>query len=126
VPGPAPPSACVVLVPIGGHLDPGCDDALGALERLGHPVWRVRGYSAVDAARNQFATDALGQGFAELMWVDSDVAFDPNDVAKLRAHDLPFTCGLYPKKGPRQWDRERQWVDEYRLFGQRRVMARCG
>ena len=99
----SPPSACVVLVPIGGAVDPGCDDALRELERRGHPVWRVRGYSAVDAARNQLATDALAKGFPELLWVDSDVAFDPNDVARLRSHDLPFTCGLYPKKGPRQF-----------------------
>jgi hypothetical protein len=49
------------------------------------------------------ATDALAQGVAELMWVDADVAFDPNDVAKLRGHNLPFTSGLYPKKGPRQF-----------------------
>lgn len=98
-----PPAACVVLVPLGGPLDPGCDDALRELERRGYPVWKYRGYSAVDAARNQMATDALGKGFEELMWVDADVAFDPNDVAKLRAHNLPITCGLYPKKGPRQF-----------------------
>jgi predicted O-methyltransferase YrrM len=91
------------LVPAGGAIDPGCDDALRELERRGYPVWRVRGYSAVDAARNQMATDALAQGFAELMWIDSDIAFDPDDVARLRAHDLPLVCGLYPKKGPRQF-----------------------
>ena len=106
MPSPAPPSACVVLVPIGGAIDPGCEDALRQLERRGYPVWRVRGYSAVDAARNQLATDALGKGYPELMWVDSDVAFDPADVDKLRAHNLPFTCGLYPKKGPRQFAAE--------------------
>jgi hypothetical protein len=99
----APASSCVVLVPIGGAVEPGCDEALRELERRGHPVVRVRGYSAVDAARNQLATDALARGFDELLWIDSDVVFDPNDVAKLRAHDQPFTCGLYPKKGPRQF-----------------------
>jgi predicted O-methyltransferase YrrM len=103
MPTPSDPAVCVVLVPVGGHVDPGCEDALRELERRGHPVWRYRGYSAVDAARNQMATDAVGRGFQELMWVDADVAFDPNDVDKLRAHDLPFTCGLYPKKGPRQF-----------------------
>lgn len=100
---PAPPSACVVLVPIGGAIDPACDDALRELERRGHPVVRARGYSAVDAARNQLATDALARGFDELMWVDADVVFDPNDVETLRSHNLPVTCGLYPKKGPRQF-----------------------
>ncbi len=66
-------------------------------------MWKYHRYSAVDAARNQMAADALAAGFDELMWVDSDVAFDPADVARLRTHGLPFTCGLYPKKGPRQF-----------------------
>jgi predicted O-methyltransferase YrrM len=96
-------SSCVVLIPIGGAVDAGCDDGLRELERRGYPVWRVRGYSAIDAARNQMATDALAQGFTELMWIDSDIAFDPNDVDRLRTHKLPITCGLYPKKGPRQF-----------------------
>ncbi|VTR94317.1 Uncharacterized protein OS=Pirellula staleyi (strain ATCC 27377 / DSM 6068 / ICPB 4128) GN=Psta_1297 PE=4 SV=1 [Gemmata massiliana] len=62
------PADCVVLVPVGGAIEPGCEDALRELERRGYPVWRYRGYSAVDAARNQMASDALGAGFAELMW----------------------------------------------------------
>jgi hypothetical protein len=63
----------------------------------------VRGYSAIDAARNQLATDALARGYQELMWIDSDIVFHPDDVQKLRSHNLPFACGLYAKKGPRQF-----------------------
>jgi predicted O-methyltransferase YrrM len=99
----APPSTCVILVPANGAIERDCDAALRELERRGHPVWRVGGYAAVDAARNQMATDALAQGFEEMVWIDSDIVFDPNDVAKLRAHKLPIVCGLYPKKGPRQF-----------------------
>lgn len=62
MPDPAPPSSCVVLVPVGGAIDPGCDYALRELERRGHPVWRYRGYSAVDAARNPMAPVALAAG----------------------------------------------------------------
>jgi hypothetical protein len=98
----ASPTSCVILVPAGGAIDGGCDEGLRELERRGHPVWRVRGYSAVDAARNQMATDALARGFDELMWIDSDIVFDPDDVERLRRHNLPVACGLYPKKGPRQ------------------------
>ena len=94
---------CVVLVPSGGPLDPACDDAPRELERRGHPVWRVRGYSQIDVGRNQMATDALAQGFEELLWIDTDVVFDPNDVDKLRAHNLPFVCGLYAKKSRREF-----------------------
>ncbi|HTU92002.1 MAG TPA: hypothetical protein VMF69_18105 [Gemmataceae bacterium] len=83
-------SQCVVLVPVGGGIDPGCDEGLCELERRGYAVRRVRGYSAIDAARNQMASDALSQGYAELMWIDADVVFDPDDVDKLRRHELPL------------------------------------
>jgi hypothetical protein len=39
-------------VPVGGAIDPGCEDALREWERRGYAVWRVRGYSAIGAARN--------------------------------------------------------------------------
>ena len=52
------------------------------------PCGACTGYSAVDAARNQMASDALGQGFAELMWIDSDIVFEPDAVERLRGHNL--------------------------------------
>jgi hypothetical protein len=98
-----PGSRCVILVPVGGSVDTACEDGLRELERRGYPVWRVPGYSAIDAARNQIATDALAKGFDELMWIDSDVVFDPNDVEKLRAHNLPLVGGIYAKKSRREF-----------------------
>ena len=47
------------------------------------------------------ATDALGDGFAETMWIDSDVGFEPDDIDKLRSHQQPIVCGIYPQKGRR-------------------------
>ncbi len=47
------------------------------------------------------ATDALAAGFDELMWIDSDIDFNPDDVDLLRSHDLPIVSGIYPKKGLR-------------------------
>lgn len=97
------PARCVVLVPIGGAIDSACEDGLQQLEKRGYTVWRIRGYSAIDAARNQMATDALAQGFDELFWIDSDVVFHPDDIDRLRGHGLPFVCGLYPKKSRREF-----------------------
>jgi hypothetical protein len=94
---------CVVLVPVVSAIEPACEDALGELERRGYPVWRVRGYAAIDAARNYLAADALAQGFDELMWIDPDIVFDADDVDGLRQHNLPLVCGIYPKKGVRQF-----------------------
>jgi hypothetical protein len=96
-------ASCVILVPVNGSPVPECEEGLRELERRGYRVWRVRGYSAIDAARCQMATDALAQNFDELFWIDSDIVFDPNDVDRLRRHDLPFVCGLYAKKGSRQF-----------------------
>jgi hypothetical protein len=73
------------------------------LERRGYAVWRVRGYSAIDAARNRMAGDALAQGFDALMWIDGDIVFAADDVDKLRRHNLPLVCGIYPKKARREF-----------------------
>ncbi|WP_245545815.1 hypothetical protein [Nocardia higoensis] len=48
------------------------------------------------------ATDALADGFDELMWIDSDIGFDPDAVDLLRSHDLALVSGIYPKKGLRE------------------------
>jgi hypothetical protein len=91
-------SRCVVLVPVGHYLEPHCDLALRQLEALGYPVRRVYGFAQVDLARSRMATDAVAEGYDELMWVDSDMAFEPQSVTKLRAHGQPIVAGLYPKK----------------------------
>jgi hypothetical protein len=96
-------SNCVVLVPVGGGIEPFCEEGLRTLESRGYEVRRVRGFTAIDVARNQIASDALADGFDELMWIDSDIGFDPDAVEQLRSHQLPFVCGLYAKKGRREF-----------------------
>lgn len=95
------PSRCVVLVPVAHHIESGCEEALRALERRGYRVWRRFGSSAIDQARSQLATDALAEGFDELMWIDSDIGFSPDAVDMLRQHDLPLVSGVYAKKNSR-------------------------
>lgn len=94
-------SKCVVLVPIANGVAAECERGLFELERRGYSVRRVRGYSAIDQGRSQMATDALADGFEETMWIDADVGFDPDDVDKLRSHNAPVVCGIYPQKGRR-------------------------
>lgn len=95
-------SSCVVLVPYAGHIEIECERSLGRLEDEGYIVRRVPSGAGIDLQRSQMATDALEDGFEELFWIDSDIAFDPADVDKLRAHDRPLTCGIYSKKGARE------------------------
>jgi hypothetical protein len=95
------PDRCVVLVPVGSHVEPECEVGLRRLEAEGYSVRRVQGYAAIDQARSQMASDALADGFDELLWIDSDIVFDVADVARLRDSDVPIVCGIYPKKNAR-------------------------
>lgn len=96
-------SRCVVLVPSGHAIEPHCEFSLRQLEALGFVVRRLYGFSQIDVARNRLASEALADGFDELMWIDSDIAFEPQSVQRLRSHGLPIVCGLYPKKADREW-----------------------
>lgn len=96
------PSRCIVLVPIGGYLEPECARGLAQLEARGYAVRAVPRYAAIDQGRSQMATDALLEDYEALMWIDSDVGFDPDAVDMLREHDLPVACGIYPRKGVRE------------------------
>jgi hypothetical protein len=96
-------SRCVILVPVARHIEPHCALSLRQLEERGYPVRRLYGFAQIDAARNLMATEALGEGFEELMWIDSDIAFEPGSVDQLRSHGLPLVCGLYPKKVEKQF-----------------------
>lgn len=94
------PAECVILVPYMNRIEHDTDTCLRILEARGYEVWRTPGYSAIDQARNRMAYDALyRRGFQELMWIDSDVAFDPDDFERLRNHDLPVCAAAYPFKG---------------------------
>lgn len=94
---------CVVLVPFTSLIDPMCEQGLHALERKGYTVRRVQGFSAIDFGRSVLASNALREGFDEIMWVDSDIVFHPSDVERLREHNLPIVCGLYSKKGKKEF-----------------------
>jgi hypothetical protein len=92
------PKKCIILVPTHSTIDPQCDAGLRELERRGYRVDRVFGCAAIDHTRSRLASVALASGFDEIMWIDSDIGFHPNEVDKLRTHGLPISCGLYVKR----------------------------
>jgi len=92
-------SRCIVLVPYLTHIEPACERGLRELERQGIEVRRFAATAAIDRTRCEAASAALTEGYDELMWIDSDIEFVADDVAKLRAHDASFVGGVYAKKG---------------------------
>jgi hypothetical protein len=93
------PEQIIVIVPCQDRIVPQVDEGLRALERLGVRVHRAFGQSAIDAARSRLATQALKNGYKEILWIDADVAFTVADVERIRSHGLLIVGGIYAKKG---------------------------
>jgi hypothetical protein len=95
-------TSCVVLVPYLDHIEPQCEEGLRVLEARGYAVRRWASSAAIDRARSEIATRALSDGYEELMWIDSDIGFDPQAVDRIREHGLPVVAGIYSKRGVRE------------------------
>jgi len=54
--------------------------------------------SLISRARNASVAWALSDDFTHLLFLDSDICFDPADIFRLLEADKDVTVGLYPKK----------------------------
>ena len=93
----------VALVPYLGVIEPECEDSLRKLEAAGVRVVRSGGNSAIDVARNRLASEALHDGAEAILFVDSDIGFDPLDALRLLARPEPVVSGVYAKKSRREF-----------------------
>ena len=59
----------------------------------------------VARSRNQLTASFLASDCTHLLFIDCDLVFTPEHVARILAHDVPIVGGLYPKKqeGPVEW-----------------------
>lgn len=67
----------------------------------------VSNESLIPRARNLLVSMFLQTDFTHLLFIDSDIEFDPNDVVKMLDHDKDILCGIYPKKEI-NWERVSQ------------------
>lgn len=59
---------------------------------------RFKPYTYIHVARNSMLLDAINTGATHLMFIDSDMVFDPDAVAHLVEQDKDFIGGLYHKR----------------------------
>ncbi len=101
---PAPPrptedvSKYAVLVPFYETVRHETEECLRGVERLGIPVVRQPGCSAIDFARCQMASGLLIHGCESMLFVDSDIVFKPEDALKLLRRPEPVVAGMYVQK----------------------------
>jgi hypothetical protein len=92
------PSRHVAQVPVARFVELDCDHCLRGLEALGVRVDRSKGSSAIDIARNIRATEAVVEGFDSILFIDSDMLFDPVDAITLLRSPEPVIAGAYAAK----------------------------
>jgi len=63
-----------------------------------HDFSITAGDSAVNRSRNNLTAKFLDSKYDALLWVDSDIEFDPWHIDCLKEHNLPVVAGLYPLK----------------------------
>ena len=54
--------------------------------------------SLIQRARNALAHGFMRTDFTHMMFIDSDIRFNPQDILRMIHADKPIICGIYPKK----------------------------
>jgi hypothetical protein len=91
-----------VLVPYMNAIEWECEQALRQLEQAGVRVVRRGGCSAIDVARNEMISEALHNEAEAILFIDSDIGFEPQEALRLLARPEPVVSGVYAKKGTRE------------------------
>ena len=104
----APPVKLFLGLPVYGGYDPHFVTGLLSLVRRPPCEMRVApciGDSLVARARNRLAAEFLRSDCTHLLFLDTDLIFSVEHVARLVGHGEPLVAGIYPKK-----QRELAWV----------------
>jgi FkbM family methyltransferase len=99
-----------VALPVYGGVDPWFHQSLMELIRSKDRPYKLTvhhhvGDSLVSRARNKLVKAFLDSEATHLLFIDTDLIFSPEHVARIVSHGEPIVAGLYPKK-----QRELGWV----------------
>lgn len=90
----------VIAIPCMDHIDVDFAQSLVQLHPVGEVHTEFLPGSLIYVAREQLAAQALTMGADYILWLDSDVTFDPEILADLMALDKDFATGLYFRRRP--------------------------
>lgn len=93
-----------IAIPTYGDIKAGCVSSLNAVQHnlvaagISGDVAILSGDCHVDDARNSLARSFLETDATHLMFIDADLEFSPDSVAKLLSYDEDVIGGVYPYK----------------------------
>lgn len=78
---------------------------MASIQRLRDMGWRYAlaievGNAVLADARNKLVFQCLADDYTDLVFIDSDMAWDPADLVGLLAHDVPLVAAAGPRKKP--------------------------
>ena len=86
-----------------------CLELKEGLHEIPHQFYTLTNESAVHRARNQCAKAFLSTDYERLMFIDSDIEFNAEDVGKLWAMDADIAVGAYSMK--KMGAKKAAWID---------------
>lgn len=75
-----------------------CLELKESLHSVPHEICIISNESAVHRARNQLAKSFMESDYERLMFIDSDIEFNADDVGKLWSLDVDIAVGAYSMK----------------------------
>lgn len=78
---------------------------VASIQRLRESGWRYAlafevGNSLLADARNKLVLQCLAGEYTDLVFIDSDMAWDPADLVALLSYDVPLVAAAGPRKNP--------------------------
>ena len=72
--------------------------ALASIKKIELQFGTIGNESLITRARNTLVQLFMDGDYTHLMFIDADIAFDPNTIFRMLDFDKDVVCGVYPRK----------------------------
>jgi hypothetical protein len=92
--------------------------------KIKHTIYTIGNESLITRARNSIVAKLIGTPqFTHLLFIDSDITFDPESIIRFLLKRKPVVGGCYPKKNI-NWDKVKENINKYKDINNDTLMAK--
>lgn len=99
-----PKTRKIAIIPHHKYIEPQVVKCLKALRETDYAVWEAGEVSDVTRQRGIFASNALSKGYEWILWIDSDVIFDPECIKGMESHGKEVVGGICALRSDRRFN----------------------